>query len=132
MIASWKQKETFLRDSFLLQLDVVFLNHGSFGTRTRPALGVAVRVGASAGRVSGPALHDAREALGAFVGADADDLVYIPNATTGLNVESHPYPNSRATSGGKRFSASSCSSNKRRDSCVEGGGWSVSGDGVGV
>jgi isopenicillin-N epimerase len=28
----------------------------------------------------------AREALGAFVGAAADDLVYVPNATTGINI----------------------------------------------
>lgn len=32
-----------------------------------------------------PALDGAREALAAFVGADAEDLAWVPNATTGVN-----------------------------------------------
>jgi len=34
-------------------------------------------------------MRKARESLAALVGADADDLVYVPNATTGLNIIAH-------------------------------------------
>lgn len=33
----------------------------------------------------GPLLSRAREALGGFLGADPDDLAFVPNATTGVN-----------------------------------------------
>jgi len=32
------------------------------------------------------ALHEARTALSDYLGADADDLVYVTNATVGLNI----------------------------------------------
>lgn len=32
-----------------------------------------------------PLLDDARSKLAAFVGADVQDLVFVPNATTGVN-----------------------------------------------
>jgi hypothetical protein len=35
-------------------------------------------------------LAEARAALGAYVGADPDDLVFVPNATAGLNVAACP------------------------------------------
>jgi isopenicillin-N epimerase len=37
-------------------------------------------------------MRDARQALAAYVGADANDLVYVPNATTGLNVVARALP----------------------------------------
>ncbi len=37
-------------------------------------------------------MSEARKALGTFVGADADDLVYVPNATTGLNTVARSLP----------------------------------------
>lgn len=37
-------------------------------------------------------MREARAALGAFVGAQADNLVYVPNATTGLNVVARSMP----------------------------------------
>jgi isopenicillin-N epimerase len=37
------------------------------------------------GRRAGDLLRAAREALAGYVGADADDVVYVTNATTGLN-----------------------------------------------
>ncbi len=72
---------------------IAFLNHGSFGAcpiavlekqqqyrqrmERQPLqfLGVDIE----------PLLDDAREALAAFVGAAAEDLVFVPNATTGVN-----------------------------------------------
>lgn len=83
-----------MRDLFLLDPDVVFLNHGSFGATPRPVFDVyrdwqrrlewqPVKF---LGRDFGGYLAEARAALAPFVNAAADDLVYIPNATHGVNV----------------------------------------------
>jgi hypothetical protein len=85
---------TDLRTEFLLDPDVTFLNHGSFGACPRavferyqewqlelerqPVLFLARR--------HEELLGEARAALGAYVGADPDDLVFVPNATAGVNV----------------------------------------------
>src|SRR5262245_20399182 len=72
---------------------VTFLNHGSFGAcplhvlerqrRWRDRLEAEpVRFMI---RELEAELDRARAALAAFVGADADDLVFVPNATTGVN-----------------------------------------------
>lgn len=82
-----------MRDHFLLRPDVVFLNHGSFGACPRPVFEAYQRWQLELerqpveflGRRSRRLLREAREALGGFVGADPDDLVYVPNATTGVN-----------------------------------------------
>lgn len=83
-----------LREQFLLRPDVIFLNHGSFGACCRPAFEAHQRwqrelerqpVEFLSRRWKG-LLRDAREALGAYVGANADDLVFVTNATTGLNI----------------------------------------------
>ncbi|HET8680089.1 MAG TPA: aminotransferase class V-fold PLP-dependent enzyme [bacterium] len=83
-----------LRDEFLLRPDVVFLNHGSFGACPRPVFEGYQRwqrelednpVDFFARRLR-DLLRDARGALAAFIGAEADDLVYVPNATTGVNI----------------------------------------------
>ena len=74
-----------LRDQFLLRPGVVFLNHGSFGACPRPVfeeyqawqLELERQPVEFVQRRSRELLHEAREALGDFVGADADDLVYI-------------------------------------------------------
>ena len=70
-----------------------FLNHGSYGAAPRPVLGAqqAWRDRMEAEPVLflshdlEPALDLARAALGAFVGADPDDLAFVPNATAGTN-----------------------------------------------
>jgi isopenicillin-N epimerase len=83
-----------LKDLFLLDPDVIFLNHGSFGATPRPVMEEYQRrqealerqpVQFLATDLQGY-LAEARSALGAFVHADRDDLVYIPNATFGLNI----------------------------------------------
>jgi isopenicillin-N epimerase len=72
---------------------VTFLNHGSYGATPRPVLVAqqAWRDQMEAEPVRffsndlEPALDAARAALGTFVGADPDDLAFVPNATAGFN-----------------------------------------------
>jgi len=82
-----------LRDLFLLRPDIVFLNHGSFGACPKSVfetyqawqLELERQPVEFLGRRFAALMRTARQALAAFVGADTDDLVYVPNATTGLN-----------------------------------------------
>ena len=80
-----------LAAAWALEPGMDFLNHGSFGACPRDVLAAQARLRA---RLEAqpvrfmvrelPALAArAREALGAFVGADPDDLALIPNATAG-------------------------------------------------
>ncbi len=83
-----------LRRLFLLEPGLVFLNHGSFGACPAPVFEACQRWQrelernpvAFLGRRSAGLLRAARERLAAFVGAAADDLVFVPNATTGVNI----------------------------------------------
>src|SRR5690242_9412485 len=83
-----------LRQEFLLDPEVAFLNHGSFGACPRP---VFERYQAwqrelerepveFIARRQGDLLAGARAALGEYVGAGADDLTLVPNATTAVNI----------------------------------------------
>ncbi|MGH7429780.1 MAG: aminotransferase class V-fold PLP-dependent enzyme, partial [Candidatus Methylomirabilaceae bacterium] len=83
-----------LRGEFLLRPDVIFLNHGSFGACPRPVFETYQRWQRELecnpvdflARQLKDLLRDARAALAEFVGAEADDLVYVSNATTGVNI----------------------------------------------
>jgi isopenicillin-N epimerase len=88
---------------FLLDPEVAYLNHGSYGACPRPVFEEYQRLQLELEREPtdfftrrvftsfwGPGerpgkLDGARAALAAFLGAGADDLVFVPNATTGLN-----------------------------------------------
>jgi isopenicillin-N epimerase len=81
------------RDLFLLDPDVVYLNHGSFGACPEPVFRVYQEwqrelernpVDLLARRLDG-LLDEARAELAAFVGADADGLAFLPNATAAVN-----------------------------------------------
>lgn len=82
-----------LRDEFLLEPGLIFLNHGSFGACPIPVLQALQQWQreternpvALLGRRSADLLRQARSALAAYLGAAADDLVFMPNATTGVN-----------------------------------------------
>jgi isopenicillin-N epimerase len=85
---------TALRQLFLLDPGLVFLNHGSFGACPRPVFEqyqhwqreLERNPVAFLGRRSGALLRAARERLAAYLGATADDLAFVPNATTGVNI----------------------------------------------
>src|SRR5439155_23240861 len=70
-----------------------FLNHGSYGAAPRAVLAAQQawrdRMESEPVRFFShdlePAMDRARAALGAFVGADPDDLAFVPNATAGTN-----------------------------------------------
>ncbi len=82
-----------LRSLFLLNSDVTFLNHGSFGATSLPVFEVyqewqrvlerqPVKF---LGRDIGQYLDTSRLALGEYLNADKDDLVYFPNPTFAVN-----------------------------------------------
>src|SRR5438552_3818568 len=74
--------------------DVAFLNHGSFGACPKPVFDAyqnwqgeleAQPVDFLGRRING-LLAEARSNLGGFVGTDADNLVFVPNATYAVNI----------------------------------------------
>jgi isopenicillin-N epimerase len=79
---------------FLLDPNVVFLNHGSFGATPRSVFEkyqwwqreLERQPVEFLGRRFNDVMRVARAALAAYVHTDADNLVYVPNATTGLNI----------------------------------------------
>jgi isopenicillin-N epimerase len=83
-----------LRREFLLDPDVAFLNHGSFGACPRPVLERCLALQRELER--DPVdfivrrrpglLAAARAALAAYLGADPADLAFVSNATTGVNL----------------------------------------------
>lgn len=72
---------------------IALLNHGSYGATPRPVLAAQdtwrQRMESEPVRFFSselePAMDVARQSLGAFVGADPDDLAFVPNATAGFN-----------------------------------------------
>ena len=82
-----------LAERWALDPGTVFLNHGSFGACPREVLAAqqALRERLEAQPVRFLArelealLDGSRAELAAFVGADPDDLAFVPNATAGVN-----------------------------------------------
>ncbi len=83
-----------LREQFILDPDVIFLNHGSFGACPVPVFAeyqhwqreLERQPVAFIQRRQDGLLDAARHRLALALGASADDLVFVPNATSGLNV----------------------------------------------
>lgn len=79
---------------FALEEGWLYLNHGSFGACPLEILEEQARLRLELERQPvrfldrelAPRLLAAREALAAFVGASAEELVFVPNATNGVNV----------------------------------------------
>lgn len=82
------------KDLFLLDPEVVFLNHGSFGATPRPVFEqyqtwqreLERQPVEFLGRRFAGLLREARSVLAAHVRTAAGNLVYVPNATTALNI----------------------------------------------
>lgn len=83
-----------LKKYFLLDPEIHFLNHGSFGACPRPVFEayqtwqrrLERQPVLFLGREHDSLLKESRVGLGNFLNAGADDLVYIPNATHGVNI----------------------------------------------
>ena len=80
-----------LAEQYLLDPDVVYLNHGSFGAVPRPVFDsyqhwqreLEGNPSNFLGRRAPELLAAAREKLGAFVNASPNDLTFVPNVTYG-------------------------------------------------
>jgi isopenicillin-N epimerase len=85
---------THLKKYFLLDPDIHFLNHGSFGACPKPVFEAYQewqrRLERQPVLFLGRELvgyeRQARQVLAKYLHAEADDLVYVPNATHGVNI----------------------------------------------
>jgi isopenicillin-N epimerase len=77
----------------MLDRKIIFLNHGSFGSCPRPVLEYQQEIRDRLERQPvqflvrdlEKLLDEARAALAGFLGSEPDDLVFVPNATAGIN-----------------------------------------------
>ena len=91
---------TNLKSKFLLDPDVIFLNHGSFGACPRPVFEVYQswqrRLESQPvlflGREMAALDRGARQVLGADLHTAADNLVFVTNATHGVNIVARSLP----------------------------------------
>jgi len=82
-----------LKSDFLLDPSVTFLNHGSFGATPRPVFDayqhwqreLEFEPVEFIGRRAPALLRDARAVLADYLHCGKDDLVFVPNATYGIN-----------------------------------------------
>jgi len=82
-----------LRQHWTLDPEITYLNHGSFGATPRVVLEKQNEFRAQMEREPvrffvrelEPLLDDARRELAAFIGADAEGVAFVPNATAGFN-----------------------------------------------
>ena len=82
-----------MREHWLLDPAITYLNHGSFGATPKAVLAKQDALRAQLEREPvrfmvrelEPLLDDARAVLAAFVGADPAAIAFVPNATAGVN-----------------------------------------------
>ena len=82
------------KDSFLLEPDIIFLNHGSFGATPKPVFETYQNWQKQLerqpvkflGREIAGYLKEARASLASYLNVSGDDLTFVPNATFGVNV----------------------------------------------
>jgi isopenicillin-N epimerase len=98
--AAAEQRHLQIRGEFLIDPDIVFLNHGSYGACPRPVFDAYQRWQLELerqpveflSRRQMPLLGDARAALASYLHAAQDDVVYLPNVTTALNIVARSLP----------------------------------------
>jgi isopenicillin-N epimerase len=89
-----------LRELFLIDPEVVFLNHGSFGACPRVVFEEYQRYQIELerqpveflGRRADGLLDDARAKLATYLNAEPNDIAFVMNATSGLNVIARSLP----------------------------------------
>ncbi|HEV8657524.1 MAG TPA: aminotransferase class V-fold PLP-dependent enzyme [Thermoanaerobaculia bacterium] len=82
-----------MKEHWLLDPEIVFLNHGSFGATPKAVLAKQDEFRRQLEREPvrfmvrelEPLLDAARSELAQFIGADADGMAFVPNATAGVN-----------------------------------------------
>ncbi|MDX1378449.1 MAG: aminotransferase class V-fold PLP-dependent enzyme, partial [Anaerolineales bacterium] len=86
-----------LKQKFMLDPSVTFLNHGSFGATPKPVFKEYQSwqremerqpVEFLGRRITG-LMAESRAALGAYLGTHADNLIYTQNVTISLNIVAH-------------------------------------------
>src|ERR1700720_971340 len=95
-----EQRHLALRDQFLLDPDYVFLNHGSFGACPRPVFEryqawqreLELRPIEFLGRSVRGLLAGSRGRLAEYLRVGHDDVVYVSNVTTALNIVARSLP----------------------------------------
>jgi isopenicillin-N epimerase len=83
-----------MKDLFVLDPEIVFLNHGSFGAAPQAVLEAYQKWQYRLERQPVQfivremlaTLENAREVLGAYINASASNLVFVPNVTFGVNI----------------------------------------------
>jgi len=89
-----------LREFFLLDPNVIFLNHGSFGACPIPVFETYQKWQRELerqpveflGRRNDQLLDAARMSLAAYLNADVENLIFVPNATIGINTVARSLP----------------------------------------
>ncbi len=82
-----------MKEHWLLDPAITYLNHGSFGAAPKVVLAKQDELRTQLEREPvrfmvrelEPLLDDARAVLAEFVGADTESIAFVPNATTGVN-----------------------------------------------
>ncbi len=83
-----------MKEHYLLDPDIIFLNHGSFGATPKPVFAayqnwqrrLEKQPVLFLGRERHALLKEARGVLAEYLGTTGENLVYVPNATFGVNV----------------------------------------------
>ena len=82
-----------MKEHWLLERDIIFLNHGSFGATPKRVLAKQDELRIQLEREPvrfmvrelEPLLDASRRVLSAFLGADPEGIAFVPNATAGVN-----------------------------------------------
>jgi isopenicillin-N epimerase len=84
----------FIKEQFLLDPSIIFLNHGSFGACPRPVFEVYQAWQRELerqpveflGRRAAELMAESRTRLAAYLGVETDEVVYFTNPTTAINM----------------------------------------------